>query len=273
MILFIPFLGLPAAAALVLFRRLGPRRGGRYLASHDFMSDRFKITEERSYPTTVEEIVRYELLVQSYADIIRSTDRNLKKALIGRLTEDYNSLPVAVSLLKQALADGNYDIRSYASTALSRIEDRIAGSIGEMSDKLDLEPENVELRIRLIQTLTEYATSGLVDEVGKDHYLERAEILLNEFRRRYGQEAAGVRLELAEAYICRARGDSGAELKSLERVLREQPDRADVLFNLCDVLFRRREFDSLVKYSGRIMQMKEAAPEIKAPASLWHELE
>lgn len=214
---------------------------------------------------SVEEMVFEELSIQSYTDIVRGPNRNLKKALISKILQEWT--PGAIPLLQIALRDEVYEIRSYASTALTTIEDRMNRRIQEIKRELAEDPEEVSARYRLARSYLNYAESGLLDDSSKHHYATLAvEAVANTDSETEEDRVGKLTIEM-RAYRLQGRTDD--EFDACGRILDLRADHQEALGRLCDIQFERRDFESLQSTSRRFLAVTpEDHPAIES-ARLW----
>ncbi len=199
---------------------------------------------------TYDEALRHELMILSYFDIVRGPDRELKKNLIGRILETWT--PNSVDLLRLAIKDSDYEIRSYASTALSAIEQRFNRAILERKAEHESDPGNPSGALNLASAYIAYARSGLLDADSSRFYAGLAARLLEE------TSEPGLFAVILRARASRILGDAAAALAHYARVLETDPVHGEALFETCRLAFDRRDWSSLIAACHRF---KETAPD------------
>ncbi len=221
--------------------------------------------------------IRRELEIQSYQDIILGSDRLLKKALIRKIRDQW--VPGGIGLLKLALRDDEYEIISYAATALTYIEERIYKGILDLKNEIERNPGDLKLKIRLAQKYIDYAGSGLVDTGTCAYYTEMATGLLDDALRLsladqdlfsvldsaqpLSRDEAGIFFPvlLMQRRIAQVLGNSESELELCNEILSMDPSHHDTLSRLCSLQFDLRMFGE-IGYTARqfidVVKLKKA---------------
>jgi len=253
----LPFYGSCGIVLMTLYRAL--TKSGKadhvdeaYEIMH-FRSD--DIEEDYARAGRSEKILRRELWVQSYFDIMRGPDKSLKKTLISKILKEWT--PNGVKLLKMALEDSEYDIRSYAATGLSTIEEQMASNLTSLRRSLSRDPENPELLLNLAEAYMGYLRTGIIDMSLGQEYLRMSITLLDRiegldrFRASHDQ---AVRQMTLRALIASFLGDTREEEGLWRRILEFYPDNAEALGRICEMEFRNRKFASLRKSCAAFSQ-------------------
>lgn len=262
-----PPYGSLGSVALFVYRRLSRGTGlaRDYAAYIDAETADRASAETGLEGSSVDQMVQHELNVQSYMDIMRGNDRLLKKALIGRILSSWT--PNAVALLRISLRDEDYEIRSYASTALTAIESRMSDNLLRRREAVAAGGEAVD-GLRLAEAYLDYADSGLLDDEMTRHYVALAREALegiafatdDGFYLRW----AGLRAQAA-----RAGGDEDVERSLCDEVLRVYPDHADTLRQLCELDFRQGRLEELRHNAQRLLDRIGDEHPAAAAARLW----
>ena len=260
-----------ALGAAVIFVYLGWGRGSALALTYTEYVDTDSDAEDRVALSggSVDQMIHHELSVQSYMDIMRGPDRLLKKSLITKILSEWT--PNSVALLQQALKDSEYEIRSYASTALTAIENRMSVNILRLQTSYEGDPEAEGNRINLARAYLDYATSGLLEEESSRHYANLAGGILRVSSEAGSAQGESERLELLtlRGQVARLAGETDAERDIYEEILRRQPEHQDTLRNLCTLDFREKRFGELRQHCQRFV--RHTAPDHPAipAARLW----
>jgi len=268
--LFIPVYGAVGSLviALYLWRSRSSGLADQYAAYIEAEEVQEGAEEESLASGSVDQMVHQELSVQSYMDIVRGPDRLLKKALIVKILSEWT--PNAVTLLKQALKDPEYEIRSYASTALTTIENRINQNILHLQEDLSQDPGNLRLNLKLAQSYLDYAGSGLLDKSSVDHYAHLAQDILVQIPE--GEtNGDGLALEVLalRGQAARLGGDSAVEKEIYVDILVRHPDHHETLSHLCGLYFRERNFATLRHTARLFLRHTPAEHPAFAAARYW----
>lgn len=113
---------------------------------------------EVDLPEDVTEFLYEEVDVHPIADILTGDDMGMKRGAVNLLRR-IGSFE-AVKLLRKSLSDENAEVRFYAHTALTRLEEDYAGSIEKARFRVD-RYESAQAHAELAAVYRNYARSGL----------------------------------------------------------------------------------------------------------------
>jgi len=256
--------------SLALYAALRSGRGGRLAGEYaDYVSAAEAGTDGETPHVrgSLDQRVWHELNVQSYMDVMRGPDRNLKKSLIGKILGEWT--PNSVALLREALLDEEYEIRSYACTALTEIENRINAGILRQRRKVEGAAADPEDRLDLVRAYLDYAQSGLLDSASAAHYAGMArDVLTHTDTDAFTGDRRRLVL-LLSGQLARLQGDGAAERQAYERLLGQWPDDREALLHKCALDFRERRLADLRRGATAFAaQIPEDHP-ARAAAALW----
>lgn len=213
---------------------------------------------------TVEAIVRHEMNIQSYFDIMRGGHAAMKKSLIRKIQDEWT--PNGISLLKIAVTDPDYEIRSYAATTLSQIENEVFCRIREEKEASKTNGDTA-VRFRLAKRCLQYAGLGLLDAVTVKYFLHEARENL------VPPQTAEQRIDhlLMTGALKRRLGEDEAAVRAYEEALALAPRSEEALVALCELHLRRHDYAAL-RDAAKIL-ISVISPEHPAwPAvKLWEE--
>ncbi len=238
-------------------------------ASSDIQEEIAARTEIRSEDD--ETRIHDELMVQPYVDIMLGPNRNLKKTLITKIINSWT--PNGIDLLKIALGDIDYDIRSYAATGLRRIEDQMSSKVVELKEKLRSEPQNTEGKLELARLYLYMIRKGIADPSLSEHYLSVCDTVLTEAESQSMSRDMHLELLSVRAQVAHLAQDPGLERKLLEQILAIDPDNVETLAGMCYLQFRCRDFASLVDTSQRFVQATPVNHPLADAARLWAQID
>lgn len=269
LVVLLPPYGSLGAVFLFGFRRISRGTGLARDYADYIDAETAHANQEAAPPAgdSVDQMVQHELNVQSYMDIMRGPDRLLKKSLIGRILVSWT--PNAVPLLRVALADEDYEIRSYASTALTEIESRMGENLLRCRARHEEGGGPVE-GMRLAEAYLDYAASGLLDEATADHYVDRARAALTGVHLDEGEAGYTDWLTLC-VQAAHADDDRAAERRACEELLSAQPDHADALRHLCELDFQEGRLADLPARAGQLLERIGDDHPSSAAARLWRD--
>jgi tetratricopeptide (TPR) repeat protein len=122
-------------------------------------------------PTDVTEFLYDEVDVHPIADVLAGEDLGMKRGAINLLRRIGSA--EAVKLLRKSISDENTEIRFYAHTALTRLEEDYAESIEKSrfrAERYDSAPAHAEMA----KTYRNYARSGLPERNMRSGIMEQA---------------------------------------------------------------------------------------------------
>lgn len=180
-----------------------------------------------------------ELSIQPVVDILEGEDAALKRGAIQLLRR--LGTPDAVRTLKKSLGDSNAEVRFYAHTALTRLEEGYAERLGQAQETL--RDDDHEGLMALAKIQQEYAASGLPDDSIRTQMLLEARSNMVKALETPGVDQNKCRtiLGLLELRL----GDLQSARQEFQTVLNTAPDTPDALLGLLDVCVRRRDWRSL----------------------------
>ncbi|PKK89650.1 MAG: hypothetical protein CVV64_13310 [Candidatus Wallbacteria bacterium HGW-Wallbacteria-1] len=246
--ILLPFYGAAGMLFLALFRRYLFNLNSSAVddAYQNIQFRKTDIEEDYARSGHSEKIVRRELWVQSYFDIMRGYDKGLKKSLITKILKEWT--PNGVKLLKMALEDSEYEIRSFAASGLSHIEEQMATNLASLRKSLSREPDNLDLMLTLAEAYLSYLRTGIIDQGLSQEYLRMAVTILDSIESSvqiFSRHDFTLKLLSARAAIASILGDAIEEERLWKRILQYSPDNPEALGNICAIEFRERRFASL----------------------------
>jgi hypothetical protein len=196
-------------------------------------------------------LLNQELNMQSYFDILCSSNVALKKALISRFL--YRQKISDIPLLKKALDDDEYEIRTFASTTLSRTEKFFNNVISEMRDHCNEHPENLKLRFKLCYKYYLYIKSGILTPELEYYYVIQTHALMDEIRQ--NQELSPLellKLQVFQLVLNPFETDELVKEQCCKSILLQYPKQRHAISQLAAVYFKKRDSNSLFKLSQKI---------------------
>lgn len=170
--LAIPSLG----GLLILLHALGERFGVRQGAAEDFAAyiDPVSRLGEERLPEVRRGLIPSPAYLAPIIDVLQSgaTDDEKRNAIEGLARLES---PEAVDTLRTALVNESPDIRFYAASVLSRMEERLAQRVKALDDAMvHGEQTDADLDLEKARTFFDYAYLRLAEDVRRADYLERA---------------------------------------------------------------------------------------------------
>lgn len=132
--------------------------------------------KDLNYETTTgfKESIQNNVNVEPLVECVRShnTPADIKRGAIETLTNMGNN--VAVSLLKECLGDPNTEVRFYASSGLSRIEEGLNKRIIELKDNVKKQEVTTDDFINLGHAYYQFVELQIQDHASTNYYLGMA---------------------------------------------------------------------------------------------------
>ncbi|HXA98626.1 MAG TPA: tetratricopeptide repeat protein [Candidatus Dormibacteraeota bacterium] len=169
--LALPGLGLAGLTVIRLWRRRAP--AGLYTGAHAVMADLPGPSQSPEPVDRVFDWLQAQVSVQPVADLLRAGDPRTQRWGIELLAKRGDG--PSVDLIREALHAEDRDTQIVASAALQRVDERLAGRIGQAQEQLRLDPDSPARRMALGDACVAYRESHLLDAVMGRHWLEQAE--------------------------------------------------------------------------------------------------
>jgi len=178
--------------------------------------------------------------------------------------------PNAVSLLRLALKDEVYEIRSYASTALTTIEDRMNRAIQDARRSAQNAPEDFGLKLKLARAYITYAESGLLDNSSASHYASIAQdILRNDIQQIEPDHDLYIEHLSLQGQAALLTGDQKSQMRAYAAILEKVPDHQETLGHMCEYYFAQRNFAALSDTCKRFLDVTQTEHPLTESAQLW----
>lgn len=261
-VLFLPGVGVAGAFFSCLTSRhlLRPMGLAGEFERRDFLPYYAEFLEDAE---DMDAFLEAEINVQPIMDIINGTDAELKRGAIRVLRR--RATPEAVHMLKLCLSDSDLEVRFYAHTALSRMEEQYVETIdnARRSASSD-EPKDLQTLAEAYET---YADSGLH---GEDFRLEqlKAACEIYEKIRSKNPDDLHVTLRLGELRL--ELGDLNAAARLLQEAWQPGETWLRASMGICRLLYERRELPALRGLTRRMAETP--APPADDPIALAHYL-
>ncbi|HKK32910.1 MAG TPA: HEAT repeat domain-containing protein [Desulfomicrobiaceae bacterium] len=184
-----------------------------------------------------ETYIEQELGVEPIVDILRGTDSALKRGAIKVLGSLQSG--EAVTLLRRCLKDPDPEIRFYAHTALTDMEENFSRKLTAVEKSRDNEDSRQIQRARI---LLEYAATGLPGENMRLEILNQARTLLHKAVPQ-SREPAPLYLELARISLELGDRDSARSFLA-DPAVQNTSQQKELLSRL---LFEERDFPALAE--------------------------
>ena len=250
--LFMPVIGLIGISGTLLAARVLMRSRG---LAEEYKEKAYEGKDmEVDLPTDITEFLYDEIDVHPIADILSGDDMEMKRGAVNLLRRIGSA--EAVNLLRKSLSDENAEVRFYAHTALTRLEEDYADAVDKARFRAE-RYDSAQAHAELASTYRNYARSGL-PEVNMQ---ESSMALACEHWRKAverDQENKEYLLRLAESY---AESKSFAEALHIYRETLNDPElELESRLGICMVFFEMGNFIAL--FEG--VEKLRARPKLEA---------
>lgn len=239
---FLPVVGVTGAFGAMLMSRILMTPQG---LAKDFEQSEFHHVEQFIANTWsgASTFLQEELSTQPLVDVLQSGDADSQRGAIELLRK--LRTPEAVSLLRSALAADLAEVRFYAHTALTRLEEEMTGQIEKA--RAQAEGGAPAAQLALAHAYRTYAASGLPEKAMVTYYLEEARKLMSTAL------ATGVQPEvrLGLAHVCLELGVYDEAKTNLEPLLSTSL-APQALVALCRLHYDKRDYASMVVTTARM---------------------
>lgn len=260
--LFIPILGLPAILLIIILIKLF-RPGGLAESYQEDTELILKIEAAMAPISDMDAYMHGEINIEPIRDILSSQDENLKRGAINYLSR--NPSPATIRILQQCISDNDPDIRLFAHTALTRIDE---GFVQAIQERADLKNKSNDDYFQLALAYRKYAESTLLEAGTADHYFELASLSFAKVSR--GDENySTARFNLGEIA---ARTDYAKASSYFSTLPQGHRLGAKALIALCRLNFEGGNFLELRDCLNQLRDLKasnDIEPELKQLVSFW----
>lgn len=240
---FFPVVGLLGFATAMAIKARSRRKGLVEVLSGEMHTTCKKLGIERV--EDLADFLKKESSVEPIREILQGSDAGLKRGAISFLGGMHS--PLCVELLKESLSDANPEVRFYAHAAMTKIDDTF--SQGIKNAEAALEESDASSFIALGMACVRYADSGLVEEVMRSQFLEKA-ISAFSHAAALSPDDAMLKVRLGSLYL--EMGEYAQARECFESVAEGAPGFVDASLGLCKIYYDLRDFDSLYLLRRRL---------------------
>jgi hypothetical protein len=198
--------------------------------------------------------------VQPLQDILHSDDVNYKRDVLTKLARKPDAS--SIQLIRFSLNDEDPEIRFYASSALSQIEQDVSRDLNNLKKRLTDTPHDDDLRLELVDQYLYIAELSLFPRETEEFYYECVLDLVTGLPRDEGFRRMG-----------RALTALGRYEEMLERI--DVPIEAmslELLYHRCEALLKLHRFDELQEVCRRVPEPQDIMETVERQAvQFWNE--
>ena len=180
-----------------------------------------------------------EIAIEPVVDVLTGDDPDLKRGAVKLLKR--MATPGAVGLLRQCLSDPFPEVRFYAHSALSDLEDEHTNRIKAINETLQTAPSAGAWRT-LGREYRAYADSGLADEVARRQHLEESRAALSQSLALEPGHAPSMLL-LGQVLLSLERNEEAAAW--FDKCLAVEETEAEARLGLAQIAFQQRDLKAL----------------------------
>lgn len=211
----------------------------------------------------VGQVLADEIAIEPVIDVLQGDDPDLKRGAVKLLQRI--GTPGAVALLRQSLADRFPEVRFYAHSALSDLEDAFTQRIQAINKTLQQAPSAGAYRA-LGQEYRTYADSGLADEIARRQHLESCrEALINSLKLEPGHPQTMLLLGQALLGLNQPR-EAG---QMFEKCTRHQSTVSEAQLGLAQIAYQSRDIGQLAAQARSMSASGAPRPEKADPLVLF----
>ncbi len=243
--IFMPVLGLLGISLTLLMSRV-------FMESHG-LAEEYK---EKAYegqgtevdlPNDVTEFLYDEVDVHPIADVLAGDDVGMKRGAVNLLRRIGSA--EAVKLLRKSISDENAEVRFYAHTALTRLEEDYAEALEKARFKVE-RYDSAQTHAELAITCRNYARSGLPEKNMQEQSMTQAcehwEIAVEK-----NPDNQDFKMRLAEAYCESARYSQALDI--YKNTVSTPEDELESRLGICRIYF---ELGNYLAFFDQINEMR-----------------
>lgn len=211
----------------------------------------------------VGQVLADEIAIEPVIDVLQGDDPDLKRGAVKLLQRI--GTPNAVGLLRQSLADQFPEVRFYAHSALTELEDGYTKRIQALNASIEKTPSAAAYRLLGMQYRA-YADSGLADDIARRQHLESCrDALIRSLELEPGHDQT--MLLLAQALL-----DMGLLREAwlmFEKCTRHEDTVSEAQLGLAQIAFEKRDFAKLAAQAKKMADSDAPRPLKPDPLALF----
>ena len=202
--------------------------------------------------------------VQPLIDILSASDLEMKRAAVTVLSQQ--AKPESISVLRQLLSDTQAELRSDASIALTRLEEKLARVLNDALAQWVASPHDKERMLHLAEQYYAYACSNVLDEESQQSYLIKAHALVQQCLE---QDDTNAQLWMQRARIRRRLGQMAEALTDIHHAIELEPDVPEAYLFAMEVAFDQHSWDMLLALAQMGLSALPSTSEVRTSLQDW----
>lgn len=214
-----------------------------------------------------EEILKEDINIEPYVDILASDDLKLKINVIDKLTR--LATPDAVRILKKALNDSNYEVRYFSNGALEKIERKYLTKIEAISETIKKYPDDYRSYNYRATIYLDMYSLGILDSQTAKGFLEKSlyDFL---FSLQINKDQSYLFVKIVHIYlISKLYADVVSTSDMALRNNLSEEDRSKILFYRAEANFYLRNFSQVRDDCLNVISSNLDFELIKGPSEYW----
>jgi hypothetical protein len=245
---FLPVMGILGSAATYSAVRWVLRQRG---VVHDYEASTGYTLEDSPHLLDAEDprmLLSDELTIEPLLDILSGSDEDLKRGAVNMLGR--MGTPAAVRLLKRCITDKSTDVRFYAHSTLTKLNEKHVARIKEIKALADAEgADEAGYLLQLGKAYTAYADSGLLEGETRSHYLLLARTAYDEA---FQKDPSDPDLLLRTGRVHMETGDVRGAAACFEQGLKDDRSAAESFLGLCRIFYDRGDMKTVARLAKRV---------------------
>jgi len=203
----------------------------------------------------VGQVLADEIAIEPVVDVLQGDDPDLKRGAVKLLQRI--GTKGAVGLLRQSLSDQFPEVRFYAHSALTELEDGYTKRIQDIEKMLTQKPSAASYRL-LGQQYRAYADSGLADEIARGQHLENSR---DAFLKALELEPGHPQTMLLLAQVMLDLNQLRQAWQLFEKCTVHDETVSEAQLGLAQIAFQMRDFKQLARQARSMADSVAARPE------------
>jgi tetratricopeptide (TPR) repeat protein len=246
--LFLPVMGILGSAVTYLAVKWVLRQKGLVQEYQAFTGYALEDSRQLLDAEDPRMLLSDELTIEPFLDILSGIDEDLKRGalnMLGRM-----GTPKAVRLLKRCITDKSTDVRFYAHSTLTKLEEKHVVRIKEIKALADAGgADQARCFLELGKAYSSYADSGLLEGEMLRHYLSLARTA---YDKAFQKDRSDPDLLLRMGRIHMETGDMRGAAACFERGLKDDRTAADSVLGLCRIFYDRGDMKTVARLVKRV---------------------